>query len=532
MECQLSADPKPTIEWFRDDTKLAAGGNITMRMDPKGPKAYALTLEIKNVGNADAGSYKIVAKNDLGESNATIKLNFDSKQTEAGKAPHFTQKPIIKQPQKNQLTMTCNLESSSQPVIKWFREATEIKQGGRYTIQTTKDPKGPNMYIIVLTIKDPAPADGGVYKCVASNENGESNANITLNFQDTEKTEPAGKAPNFTEKPKIAQDASGKNIHMECSCIADPKPTITWYKGSTLLKENNRLKLKTTQDKDKYTFMLDILNFTKDDAGVYKVVAKNAHGEGTANITLNLDAQQKDKDAEKDAEKDKEKKTITLTDKATTKIELDKKRVTFEQKVDSKEKPTAQWFFGNNPLKSGGRYKMDVSQKDSSYYASMQMDEVTTKDAGPYKCVIQTPFGEGVQLMKLSSTQLIPPKVKGDPPKFITKLTSKTFNIGEPMDITLKVAGTEPITTIWYFNDKEIKSSSAANISYERGTARFYMSKVTPKDAGVYTVELKNPVGSEKGSANMIVKEDEKKKQKEEEMQRKEEERKKKLLPR
>lgn len=72
---------------------------------------------------------------------------------EAGKAPHFTQKPIIKQPQKNQLTMTCNLESSSQPVIKWFREATEIKQGGRYTIQTTKDPKGPNMYIIVLTIK-------------------------------------------------------------------------------------------------------------------------------------------------------------------------------------------------------------------------------------------------------------------------------------------------------------------------------------------------------------------------------------------
>lgn len=32
-------------------------------------------------------------------------------------------------------------------------------------------------------LQDPAPADGGVYKCVASNENGESNANITLNFQ-------------------------------------------------------------------------------------------------------------------------------------------------------------------------------------------------------------------------------------------------------------------------------------------------------------------------------------------------------------
>ena len=74
------------------------------------------------------------------------------------------------------------------------------------------------------------------------------------------------------------------------------------------------------------------------------------------------------------------------------------------------------------------------------------------------------------------------------------------------MDITLKVSGTEPITTIWYQDGKEIKSSSSVNITYERGTARFYMSKVTPKEAGNYTVELRNPVGSVTGSAKMIVK--------------------------
>jgi len=30
--------------------------------------------------------------------------------------------------------------------------------------------------------QDPKPEDGGAYKCTASNDNGESNANITLNF--------------------------------------------------------------------------------------------------------------------------------------------------------------------------------------------------------------------------------------------------------------------------------------------------------------------------------------------------------------
>lgn len=41
--------------------------------------SYFASLEIKNVTVEDAGKYKVTAKNELGESNATISLNFDSK---------------------------------------------------------------------------------------------------------------------------------------------------------------------------------------------------------------------------------------------------------------------------------------------------------------------------------------------------------------------------------------------------------------------------------------------------------------------
>jgi len=43
----------------------------------KGPKEFTILLEMTNVSPSDAGSYRVTAKNALGESNATIGLNFD-----------------------------------------------------------------------------------------------------------------------------------------------------------------------------------------------------------------------------------------------------------------------------------------------------------------------------------------------------------------------------------------------------------------------------------------------------------------------
>jgi len=44
----------------------------------KDGNSYFSTLEITSVAVEDGGKYKVTAKNELGESNATISLNFDS----------------------------------------------------------------------------------------------------------------------------------------------------------------------------------------------------------------------------------------------------------------------------------------------------------------------------------------------------------------------------------------------------------------------------------------------------------------------
>ena len=53
-------------------------GRYNIRTEPRDNKTYFLVLEINGVNAQDAGNYKVTAKNALGESNATIRLNFDS----------------------------------------------------------------------------------------------------------------------------------------------------------------------------------------------------------------------------------------------------------------------------------------------------------------------------------------------------------------------------------------------------------------------------------------------------------------------
>lgn len=50
-------------------------------MVDKEGQLYFASLQINDVTVEDAGKYRVTAKNELGESNATISLNFDSEYT-------------------------------------------------------------------------------------------------------------------------------------------------------------------------------------------------------------------------------------------------------------------------------------------------------------------------------------------------------------------------------------------------------------------------------------------------------------------
>ena len=73
-----------------------------------------------------------------------------------------------------------------------------------------------------------------------------------------------GLAPEFLEKPRIIPKEGGKLIIMQCKVKAKPAPKITWYQGTKLVKETNRVQAKVIEGAgDEFTVSLEVRVRTK-----------------------------------------------------------------------------------------------------------------------------------------------------------------------------------------------------------------------------------------------------------------------------
>ena len=79
FDCKVTADPAPTITWMKGTQQLKEGGKLKMIQTGDKNNLYSVSLEIDKAGKDDGGEYKCIAKNSLGDSTATITLNFEGR---------------------------------------------------------------------------------------------------------------------------------------------------------------------------------------------------------------------------------------------------------------------------------------------------------------------------------------------------------------------------------------------------------------------------------------------------------------------
>lgn len=77
---------------------------------------------------------------------------------------------------------------------------------------------------------------------------------------------------------------------MEFECILEAKPIgdVKWSKGGAVINPGGRYSTKAVTNGNKHVLTLQIADINVNDGGDYVVFSKNASGEASANIKLNL----------------------------------------------------------------------------------------------------------------------------------------------------------------------------------------------------------------------------------------------------
>ncbi|CAM1309088.1 unc-22 (predicted), partial [Pycnogonum litorale] len=373
------------------------------------------------------------------------------------------------------------------PTVTWYRGTTVVKETKRISIRQSSDTD--EEHTILLEIEEPSVDDGGIYKCHLKNEHGETNANLNLNIEGEKKVD--GEAPSFVEKPKIIPEDDGKRIIMECKVKAKPKPTITWYHGSTVVKETNRIKINVVEAKDVYLIKLELKDPSQADAGIYKCNVKNEVGESNANLTLNVELAP----------------PIIKERPKVVRIERHR-RIVLECIVQSKNKPECLWYHEDNKVREDRRKNVIVKEVDKGeYQVSLEIERPDNKDLGSYKLVAKNDKGESVsQVCEVDLPEdKKDEKEKGEKPKMEKGLTSQRVKINETAEFICKVTSSTKTTVIWYKGGRVLRETREITQTFDSRVARMTIRNVQREMAGTYKVEITNEFGSEVSSCELSV---------------------------
>lgn len=222
---------QPSVIWFKDEVPVQDiskdGATSKYEMDLKEGR---YTLKFTPTGVEDEGNYKVVVKNNEGQSSSVAKLKIPEGEThteariqrleiqqdfefpevtfEIKNEPEFVSVPRdITVNENDKVVLRCSVAGNPVPEIKWFNEKKEeIPEQGRVRHET-KDGYSS------LIIDDADLNDEGIYTCTASNPSGEVSTTVELLVDEVQPDiQPLAK-PGLGDIPVIVEEVD--RVYME-----------------------------------------------------------------------------------------------------------------------------------------------------------------------------------------------------------------------------------------------------------------------------------------------------------------------------
>ncbi|XP_045065406.1 basement membrane-specific heparan sulfate proteoglycan core protein-like isoform X1 [Coregonus clupeaformis] len=241
LQCLAHGTPPLLFQW----TKL--NGSLSTRADVQGGD-----LQINLAIAEDAGTYKCVATNKVGTSEAHAKVTVRSPL-----AVRVSPQVEVKA-RGSAVEFTCSAAGGLGTTMEW------LKEGGVLP---------PNHHIKdgVLRIENLEQSNEGIYICRATSVHGQAQDSAKLTIQALPKV-------MINVRTAVQTVMLGNSVEFECQAIGEPQPTVRWSRVGGPLPAHIMVK----------GDMLKIEQVSEADAGQYRCTATNDVGSVQSQVVLHV----------------------------------------------------------------------------------------------------------------------------------------------------------------------------------------------------------------------------------------------------
>jgi len=302
--------------------------------------------------------------------------------------------------------------------------------------------------------------------------------------------------PEFTEELRMRQETDG--VLLESFLIYEPEHVATWYKddnpllGALDFDEKYQPFLERRGD---WTYCaLAIRHLSNEDAGNYKVVVKNKHGEKANHVRLSM----KDENAPKTD-------GIEPTFFRKPSSRQEGKKLHLECEIEALPRPDIIWYLGDQQLQEGEKYTFYRAIQPSNpniHFVRLTITEPSQADGGNYiikainsvgekECTLALNFGGGAE-----NEENVPARIYEQP----------LLHQPDPSTLILEAhIHANPVPKItWLCNGDFVKESDRkfANLLPMEGQKNKWVAKLTilkpsKADTGDYKCSAKNKWGND-----------------------------------
>ncbi|KFD70456.1 hypothetical protein M514_00956 [Trichuris suis] len=495
MHCTVTGCPDAQVRWYKDNVQLESSKRHQMVSEAEG----VFVLKIPNVTMKDAGEYKCEVFNASGVASSTATLTVTvptAKEPTVGEAmaPKFVEPLMVSEDAHKKVTMfTCKIYGQPRPQVRWFKNEKMLNSSYKYEIINEEQDS------YVLKIHDTTTEDNGEYRCEAFNENGIASNVFSCRFplveQVTESTLPES-APEFSKPLKSAVLNKGEALHLECTVVGQPAPSIQWFKSEEELKTTETVTITSLPNGVE---CLDMKETMPSDSGDYRCIATNRLGYSSSEATVAVHAPE-------------EMETAELLESTTEFVESLHNQTVKENetgilscRVTGPPVTSVQWFKEDVLLESSEKYEI-ISEANGVF--ALQVHDSTAEDSGEFKCEVTTEKGSSISkaYLTVEKSSVKEEFAEEQPPEILKSLTPTSLREGESLTLECTVTGKPRPTVQWFRNGEEIEVDESVKLETSSGgVCRLTVHNVTQKDAGEYRCIATNTCGASWSDASVTV---------------------------